>query len=58
MNVIRYLYYKILIMITKIQISRQHAKQHNLKENIKEIKIALGKHDFPISMKSTEFPEG
>jgi len=57
MNFLKTFYYKILIFFEHIKISRQKAKIQILQEKNKEIKIALGKHDFPTSSKSTKYPE-
>ncbi len=46
-----------MIIYFSICIARERAKIQNLKKQNEKYKIALGKHDFPTSSKSTQYPD-
>jgi hypothetical protein len=57
MKILLKFYYILLTIYYTIKIARQNAINDSLRSEIKKYKKALGKHDFPTSNKSTEYPE-
>ena len=57
MKLFNILFYKFLVMLKCINLEFARTRLQTIKDENDKLKTALGNHDFPISNKSTQYPE-